>query len=275
MNYRHAYHAGSFADVLKHLILVELIKCLKQKEKPFFYLDTHAGRGIYDLAGIPALKTHEADSGIKRLLALEKIPFALADYMSAVKACQSSPRDYPGSPLLVRQLMRPGDRMALTELHPQEFECLKTLFARDSQVLFFLQDAYQGLRALLPPTPRRGLVLIDPAFEVTHEFDCIISGLEDALRRFQNGIYAIWYPIKDRYGVARWMRQLKALNVPFLNVSIQPEADSESERLRETGVVILNPPWQFDLTLKKIIPSLLDVLSSDHRGQFHIDHYGV
>ena len=270
MNYRHAYHAGSFADVLKHLILVELIKSLKQKEKPFFYLDTHAGRGMYDLASIPALKTHEADLGIRRLQALAVLPAELADYMAVVKACQSLPTDYPGSPMLVRKMMRPGDRMVLSELHPQEYAELKALFAYDSQVVMLHQDAYQGLKALLPPTPRRGLILIDPAFEVTDEFERIIKGLSDALRRFQNGIYAIWYPLKDPYAVTHFMRKLRALGFPLINVSIQPAADTESDRLNETGVVIINPPWQLDLALKAMLPPLLQVLSPDGRGQFNV-----
>ncbi len=270
MNYRHAYHAGNFADVLKHLILVELIKCLKQKDKPFFYLDTHAGCGTYDLSSIPALKTQEAEAGIKRLQALSKVPPELADYLAAVKACQASAQDYPGSPMLVRKMLREGDRMALTELHPQDYAVLKALFARDSQVVVSHQDAYQGLKALLPPTPRRGLVLIDPAFEVTDEFERIIKGLGEALRRFPNGMYAIWYPLKDRFEVSRFMRQLRGLDLPLLNVTLQPAADMESERLNETGVVILNPPWQFELRLKQVLPALLQVLSPDGRGQFSL-----
>ncbi len=270
MNYRHVYHAGGFADVLKHFILVELIKCLKQKDKPFFYLDTHAGCGMYDLSSVSALKTHEADAGIKRLQGLSSMPVELLDYLAAVKACQQSAHDYPGSPMLVRQMLRAEDRMALTELHPQEYAALKTLFAHDAQVAISHQDAYQGLKALLPPIQRRGLILIDPAFEVSDEFDRIIQGLQVALKRFRQGIYAIWYPIKDRFAVARFMRQLRALDQPLLNVTIQPAADTESERLNETGVAIINPPWQLDVTLHAAIPKLLQLLSPDGRGRFSV-----
>jgi 23S rRNA (adenine2030-N6)-methyltransferase len=270
LNYRHVYHAGNFADVLKHFILVELIKSLKQKEKPFFYLDTHAGRGMYDLSSVAAMKTREADAGIKRLQSLARIPAELIDYLAVVKACQGSPADYPGSPMLVRKLMRPGDRMALTELHLQDYTSLQTLFSRDRQVLTFHQDAYQSLRALLPPTPRRGLILIDPAFEVTDEFSQIIKGLKEALLRFQNGIYAVWYPIKDRFEVTQFMRKLKALGQPLLNITLQPSANIETDRLNESGVVIINPPWQLEATLRKALPELLKALSPDGGGQFSV-----
>lgn len=271
MNYRHAYHAGNFADVLKHVVLLEIIKSLKQKDKPFFYLDTHAGRGMYDLAGALALKTHEADSGIKRLLKLKAIPALLEDYMNTVKACQHSPNDYPGSPMLVRALMRPEDRMALSELHPQEYALLKELFDRDRQVLTFQQDAYQSLRALLPPTPRRGLILIDPPFEVTDEFELILKGLKEALLRFKTGIYAIWYPIKDQYEVTRFIKKLEHLGLPLVNVTLQPFANTEKAGLNETGMVIVNAPWQLDVTLQKIIPVLWKALSPNGVGKYKIE----
>ncbi len=274
MNYRHSYHAGCFADVLKHVILIELIKSLKQKDKPFFYLDTHAGRGLYDLASAAALKTQEADFGIKRLLELNKrkIPEVLKDYMATIKACQHTETEYPGSPLIVRELMRPDDRMFLTELHPEEFALLKDLFSRDSQVVVQHQDAYQGLKALLPPTPRRGLVLIDPAFEVTDEFERIIKGLKEALSRWQNGIYAIWYPIKDKANVSNFKRKIKNLNLPYVNISLQIFGDEE-EGLTKTGVVIINPPYQFEAIMKKIMPELSRLLADNGAGEYKIESF--
>lgn len=271
LNYRHAYHAGNFADVLKHVVLIELIKCLKQKDKPFFYLDTHAGCGLYDLAGVPALKTNEAEAGIKRLQALDKIPPLLEDYMNTVKSCQYGPNDYPGSPSLVRALLRADDRMALSELHSQDYERLKELFTRDRQVLTFHQDAYQSLKALLPPTPRRGLILIDPAFEVKDEFDRIIDGITEALQRFKTGIYAIWYPVKDEREVARFQRKLKKFGLPIVNVTIESFKNNESGKLNETGVAIINPPWRFDETLRKILPVLCKALFITNIGRYTID----
>lgn len=262
MNYRHPYHAGSFADVFKHIILIEIIKSLKQKDKPFFYLDTHAGRGLYDLNSIEALKTHEADFGIKRLWAQAKLPQSFNDYLNVIKACQQNPNVYPGSPLIVRHLLRDDDRIVLTELHPEEFALLKDLFAHDRQVIVQQQDAYQGLKALLPPTPRRGLVLIDPAFEVEDEFKRMLNGLKEAIARWQTGIYAIWYPIKDKAAVNHFKRKLKNLGLPFLILSLQVAPDTEPG-LNATGVAILNPPYQLDEKLKKIMPSLCRILSEE------------
>jgi 23S rRNA (adenine2030-N6)-methyltransferase len=269
MNYRHAYHAGSFADVLKHMILVEIITNLLQKEKPFFYLDTHAGQGLYDLEAPAAQKTQEANFGIKRLMAQPKIPQGLARYMQVIKSCQQTATQYPGSPLIVRQLMRSDDRMVLTELHEEEFAKLTVLFAKDRQVLVQHQDAYQALKALLPPMPRRGLVLIDPAFEVTDEFTQVIQGIKEALQRWQTGIYMIWYPLKDKMAVANFIRKLTNLGLPLLNVTLQIFPD-EAEGLKHTGVAILNPPYQLAETLRKILPELWKTLAPTGEGGYKI-----
>jgi 23S rRNA (adenine2030-N6)-methyltransferase len=272
MNYRHTYHAGNFADVLKHIILIEIIKSLKQKDKPFFYLDTQAGRGIYDLNSEAALKTQEADFGVKKIMRQPNIPQGLEAYVELIKSCQKTPDTYPGSPLIVRQLLRDQDRMVLTELHPEEFALLKDLFNRDRQVVVQQQDAYQALKAWLPPTPRRGLVLIDPAFEVIDEFDRVIKGLKEALERWQTGIYMIWYPIKDKPSVHQFKRKLKNLGLPLLNVTLQIFPD-EAEGLAATGVAILNSPYQLDKTLKKIIPDLWKMLSPEGVGAYEIESF--
>lgn len=269
MNYRHLYHAGNFADVLKHVILIEIINSLKQKEKPFFYLDTQAGRGVYDLNSGPALKTKEADFGVKKIMAQPLVPQGLEAYVDLIKSCQKSPDEYPGSPLIVRHLLRAEDRMVLTELHPEEFALLKNLFAQDKQVVVQQQDAYQALKALLPPTPRRGLVLIDPAFEVVDEFDRIIKGLKEALQRWPIGIYMIWYPIKEKLEVANFKRKLKNLGLPLLDVSLQIFPDTD-EGLINTGVAILNPPYQLDVSLKRIMPKLWKILSIAGAGHYRV-----
>ncbi len=244
---------------------------MQQKEKPFFYLDTHAGCGSYDLKSIQALKTNEADMGINKLLNLQQVPAVLQDYLHVVKACQESPNDYPGSPMIARHLLRPNDRMAAIELHTQDYEKLKGLFARDRQVTTLHQDAYISLKALLPPQERRGLILIDPAFEVSDEFDRIIKGMNEAVQRFKTGIYAIWYPIKDKHEVARFMRKLTAFDLPLLNITFKPFEGPANEGLNETGVVIVNPPWQLDKTLEQIIPVLWKVLSPDGAGKYKIE----
>jgi 23S rRNA (adenine2030-N6)-methyltransferase len=204
MNYRHAYHAGNFADVHKHAILALLLAHLRRKETPFHVLDTHAGIGRYDLFGAEAGKTGEYEDGIRKLMTPPLDHPLLAPYLDRVRAENSGDvvHFYPGSPCLIRGSLRQGDRMTLVERHPEDAEILRGLFRRDSQVTLREEDAYQAMKACLPPTERRGLVLIDPPYEVKDEFQRLIKGLGEALKRWPTGIYAIWYPIKSPAGLA-------------------------------------------------------------------------
>ena len=215
MNYRHGYHAGNFADVLKHLALCELLRLLTAKDKKLFVLDTHAGAGGYDLAGGLASRTREAEAGIARLMAVPRAGMprrrrALSRgghrLRPQVRAGGGGVRHYPGSPRLVRAALRPGDRFVACELHPQDALALKREFAGDRAVEVRQADGYHALKALLPPVERRGLVLIDPPFEAADEFDKLARALKQALRRFATGCYAIWYPIKDEEAVAAFRR---------------------------------------------------------------------
>jgi 23S rRNA (adenine2030-N6)-methyltransferase len=189
MNYRHAYHAGNFADVHKHAVLTLLLAHLCRKETPFHILDTHAGIGRYDLSGVEAGKTGEFEGGIARLLAGADHPL-LADYLARVRAENEDGalRFYPGSPLIARASLRPDDRMTLVELHPEDAETLRALFKRDRQVTIREEDAYQALKACLPPKERRGLVLVDPPYEVKDEFQRMVKGMGEALRRWPTGV---------------------------------------------------------------------------------------
>lgn len=252
MNYRHIYHAGNFADVFKHSILTLLIQSLLRKEKPFCYLDTHAGIGVYDLFSVEAQKTKEYESGIELLLKCKNHPRELDAYLDVVKKlnlhcharmetglrssggevknvhkpvkhcvlqtgfllpAEMTTRFYPGSPYIVRNLARPCDRLILLELHKEDSITLKQQFFNDKQVAVHHYDGYQGLKAFLPPKERRGLVLIDPPFENKDEFDHIISSLRISLSRWPTGIYAIWYPIKDHLAVNKFKCDLKSLNI--------------------------------------------------------------
>ena len=206
MNYRHGYHAGNFADVLKHLALCELLRLLTAKDKKLFVLDTHAGAGGYDLGGELARRTGEAEAGIARLLAAPRagMPAAVARYLAAVSAYDrkfgpagGALRRYPGSPRLVRAACAPGDRFVACELHPQEALALRREFAGDRAVEVRQADGYKALKALLPPVERRGLMLIDPPFEAADEFERLLRALRQGVRRFATGCYAVWYPIKD------------------------------------------------------------------------------
>ncbi|CAK0774697.1 Ribosomal RNA large subunit methyltransferase J [uncultured Gammaproteobacteria bacterium] len=261
MNYRHIYHAGNFADVFKHAILVGLLTHLRAKPTPFRVFDTHAGIGGYDLTSAAAEKTGEAAAGIGRLLALTTPPPELAAYLDlvrdyaagsagAARAAGTGATLYPGSPALAQALLRPDDRLVLAELHPDDAATLKAAFARDRRVTVHHMDGYQALKSLLPPHERRGLVLIDPPFEVTDEFDRLAKGLATAWKRWPTGIYALWYPIKERPSVWRFHEAIaksgftKAL---VAELTIHPEDDWR--RLNGCGMVILNPPWQAEIWL--------------------------
>lgn len=261
LNYRHAYHAGNFADVLKHAVLVALVRALQAKAAPLCYVDTHAGRGRYDLHGEQALKTLEHRDGIGRLLGVAGLPPALTDYLARVAACNASTATveiYPGSPLLVQQMLRADDRAILCELHEEEAAALKALFRDDVRVAVHRRDGYAALGALLPPTPRRGLVLIDPPFEEqAGEFAVIEAALETALSRWPGGVYAIWYPIKRAADVVpfhRWLAACGCERVLAAELLLRP-ADSPL-RLNGSGIAIVNPPWQIERVLAPALDAL-------------------
>ncbi|HYD06035.1 MAG TPA: 23S rRNA (adenine(2030)-N(6))-methyltransferase RlmJ [Reyranella sp.] len=267
MNYRHAYHAGNFADVLKHLALVELLRLLTAKDKKLFVLDTHAGVGGYDLAAGLAARTREADSGIMRLMAMPRagMPEAVARYLAAVAAYDrkfgrgDGLRHYPGSPRLARAGLRPGDRFIACELHPQDALALKREFAGDRAVEVRQADGYHALKALLPPVERRGLVLVDPPFEVTDEFDRLARALKHALRRFATGCYAVWYPIKDEAAVEAFRATLAGLKALILELRLDAVPDG---KLAACGLAVINPPWTFQETMAGALPWLGSALDA-------------
>jgi len=258
MNYRHAYHAGNFADVFKHVVLTLLLGHLRRKETPFAVFDVHAGVGLYDLWGDAAGRTGEWQEGVVRLLA-EPPPPELADFVAALHEVNAPGeiRFYPGSPLFARRAMRPGDRLVLTELHPDDVRLLKGNFSGDPQVAVHHRDAYEALKGLLPPPERRGMVLIDPPFEIKDEFTRICHGLAAALLRWANGTYVVWYPIKDRPPIAAFHQELATLPAKQILVAellIHPE--DTPARLNGCGLAIVNPPWQIDETLARLVPEL-------------------
>ena len=233
MNYRHAFHAGSFADCMKHALLVWLIDALQAKPAPIFVLDTHAGAGRYDLDAGPAQRTGEWRQGIGRLL--DTPPPALARYLGFIRTLGL----YPGSPALIRAMLRPDDRLACCELQPDDLFQLRRLFARDPQVAMHQRDGWEALGALLPPKERRGLVLIDPPYENPDEFSDVVAGLATAQRRFRTGVLAAWYPIKHRAPGARFLHRAPADRHPrHRRRRISPPragAAGPAERLRPAG----------------------------------------
>lgn len=253
LSYRHGFHAGNFADVHKHVTLALLIDALKRKEKGFCYVDTHAGAGCYDLRGAFAGKLREYEGGVARLWSRADVPVVLASYIAAVRSVNAGGNSltrYPGSPWIVRHLMRPQDRMVLMELHSTEAPVLTQLFAADRQVMVHHQDGYQGLKACVPPPERRGLVLIDPAYELADEFDRVVAAVEEIHRRWPTGMVAIWYPIQTRMTVTRLHRLLRETGIrKMLLCELLVQPDDVPKRLNGSGMIIFNPPYQFGIQL--------------------------
>jgi len=277
MNYRHAYHAGNFADVVKHVALTRLVEYLKLKDKAFRVIDTHAGLGAYDLSSDEAQKTGEWREGIGRLL--EARPGAaagalLAPYLDAVKARNPDGKlaRYPGSPMIVRSLMRPQDRLSAVELHPLDAAKLKALFAGDFQVRVMELDGWLALGGHLPPKEKRGLVLIDPPFEQGGEFDRLVEGLAKAHRRWPSGVYALWYPIKDRAAVMRFRRDLSESGLPrIIDLGFSIRAPSHEPRLDGCGLVVVNPPYVFEQEMRVLLPFLKSVLADGPGAGWTLD----
>lgn len=267
MNYRHIYHAGNFADVLKHAVLALVIEHLKLKDAPFRVIDTHAGTGRYDLASEKAQKTGEWRDGIGRLLddtPPAEIAAILAPYLDVIRGENSGSevQSYPGSPMIARRLMRRGDRLVVNEAHPEDAATLKEVFAKDPVAKVLTIDGWSALKAVLPPKERRGVVLIDPPFEEPGEFQRLVEGLEAAHRRFATGTVILWYPIKDVRVVQSFYRDAVALGIPKLLVAelfVRPP-QSEGE-LAGTGLLILNPPFTLEAKLASLLPYLASKLA--------------
>jgi 23S rRNA (adenine2030-N6)-methyltransferase len=274
MNYRHAYHAGNFADVVKHAVLARLVEYLKQKDKAFRVIDTHAGIGLYDLTSVEAQKTGEWHDGIGRLLDAAIDPKAsalLSPYLDAVRACnpQGGLSRYPGSPLIVRHLLRKQDRLSAVELHPDDAERLKARFDGDFQVRVMQLDGWLALGAHLPPKEKRGLVLVDPPFEEPGEFARIVDGLVKAHRRWPGGLYALWYPIKDGDAVAAFRRDLSASGIAkILDIRFEVRAQSPEPRLYGSGMVVVNPPFTLEGELRDLLPALHRLLAEEGKAQW-------
>ncbi|RCS23146.1 23S rRNA (adenine(2030)-N(6))-methyltransferase RlmJ [Phyllobacterium salinisoli] len=281
MNYRHAYHAGNFADVVKHIVLTRIIDYLKRKEQAFRVIDTHAGIGRYDLRGSEAGKTDEWRQGIARLLdkaSASAIPQdaagLLAPYLDIIRAenADGGLTTYPGSPLLARSLMRKQDRLSAIELHPDDARVLANLFAGDHQVRVTHLDGWLTLGAHLPPKEKRGLVLVDPPFEIAGEFDRMVDGLAKAHKRFPGGTYALWYPIKDRQEVQRFVSRLHETGIAkILRLELAIRPPSAEPRLDGCGMIVVNPPYTLEDEMKLLLPCLTNLLSEAKAGSFMVE----
>lgn len=273
MNYRHAYHAGNFADVVKHIVLVRILDYLKRKPGAFRVIDTHAGPGLYDLASQEAQKTGEWRDGIARLLDAElpgESAALAAPYLDTVRAFNAGHpfRYYPGSPVLARHLLRGPDRLTAIELHPADCFALRTRFSGDWQVRVIELDGWLALGAHLPPKEKRGLVLVDPPFEKEGEFGRLADGLAKAHRRWPGGTYALWYPVKDRAAVARFREALRETAIPkMLDIVLELRTPSPEPRFDGSGMVVVNPPYVLEDEMKLLLPALRAVLAQDESAR--------
>ncbi len=277
MKYRHHFHAGNYADVFKHVLLVQLIRAMQRKEKGFLYLDTHAGRGGYDLS-LPSIlpegrsREPEYPAGIGRFWGEPDLhlPPPVNDYLALVRrfndrngATGPELKFYPGSPWIAKMILRPQDRMALCELRPDDTEALDFEFARESRVKVQAMDGYTGLKALLPPPEKRALVLIDPSFESKGEFADIQRGLGDALRRLPGVVLAVWYPITERARVDEFHRNLiESSPPPTFHAELNIAGDGSQLRMKGCGLLVINPPWKIDAEIRSVLPFLVGRLQA-------------
>jgi 23S rRNA (adenine2030-N6)-methyltransferase len=268
MNYRHAYHAGNFADLMKHGVLASLLQALSRKPKPWCYYDTHAGAGLYDLKAETALRTGEAAAGIGRLWQLgSEMPEPLQGLCRIVRSFNepdsTAPvlRHYPGSPAIAAALAREHDRLIVAERHPEEAALLKQQFRRDRRVAVHERDGYEMVRALVPPPERRGLVLMDPPFERDDEFTVLAETCIAAHARWPDGVYALWYPVKDAAAVMRFHRRLRRSGMSRLLAMELQIAPVTAAGLSASGMIVVNPPWQTDRTIGDLLEFLARVLA--------------
>jgi 23S rRNA (adenine2030-N6)-methyltransferase len=282
MNYRHHFHAGNFADVFKHALLVQLVLGLQKKEKGFLYLDTHAGRGRYDLTvaafGDTLARVPEHPNGIGRLWTHPKLPPALEHYVGLVRAFDRSNgnlggelRYYPGSPELVSVLARPQDRLVLCEMHPEDFGSLDACLGGQKNVAVHATDGYTAVRAMLPPPERRALILIDPPFEEKKEFGMIAHALAEGLRRFSSGTFAVWYPLTERARVDDFLAETAALHAePMFAAELTVVGPESALKMKGCGLLVINPPWQVDRQISSSLPVLREALAQEPGGEHRL-----
>lgn len=269
LSYRHSFHAGNHADVLKHIVQTLIIESLKEKEKPFLYLDTHAGAGRYQLTNAHATRTGEYLEGIARLWQQEEVPELILPYLEAVGSLNTSDelRYYPGSPLLAAKLLREQDLLMLTELHPTDFPLLRTEFSRDKRVRVCQEDGFGQLKSKLPPASRRGFALIDPPYELKQDYSAVVKGIVEGYKRFATGTYAIWYPVVHRQQIKRMLKELEATGIrKILQIELAVKPDSDQLGMTASGMIVINPPWKLASQMASILPWLHKTLVPEGTG---------
>lgn len=275
LSYRHSFHAGNHADVLKHIVLMLILENLKLKDKGFYYLDTHAGVGRYQLSSDEAEKTGEYKEGIGRLWERTDLPQEISRYVDLIKHLNfgaKTLRYYAGSPLIAAQLLRPQDRALLTELHPRDFPLLRNNFKEFKNVSVKCDNGFQQLKATLPPKERRGLVLIDPPYELKEDYDLVVKAAEEGYKRFATGTYAIWYPVVLRQQTKRIFKGLQASGIrKILKIELAVRPDSDQRGMTASGMAVINPPWTLENQMKTMLPYLVKTLVPEGTGSWTVE----
>lgn len=276
LSYRHAFHAGNHADVLKHFVLSQVLEYYAQKDKAFWYIDTHAGAGLYALDTGYAAQNAEYRNGIGRLWDATDLPAPLARFVTLIRSFnpQGTLRFYPGSPACARPLLRTEDKMRLFELHPADHKLLRQTFERDGRkVLIEQMDGFSGLKALLPPPPRRAVILIDPPYEQKQDYARVVDTLKDSVQRFATGTYLLWYPLLQRPEVKLLQERLQKLDVPgwlHVTLTVQPPG-ADGFGMHGSGLFLINPPWTLQGTLSEAMPVLVENLGLDNGAGYTLD----
>lgn len=275
LSYRHSFHAGNHADVLKHIVLMLILENLKLKEKGFFYLDTHSGVGRYRLSSNESEKTGEYKEGIERLWDQTDLPEDVARYVKMIKKLNYGGKElryYAGSPLIATELLRPQDRALLTELHPSDYPILRNNFSDYKNVTVKCDNGFQQVKATLPPKERRGLVLIDPPYELKEDYDLVVKAIEEGYKRFATGTYAIWYPVVLRQQTKRIFKGLEATGIrKILKIELAVRPDSDQRGMTASGMVVINPPWTLETQMKEILPYLTKTLVPEGIGSWTVE----
>ncbi|WP_386691658.1 MULTISPECIES: 23S rRNA (adenine(2030)-N(6))-methyltransferase RlmJ [unclassified Lonepinella] len=274
LSYRHSFHAGNHADVLKHIVQMLIIENLQQKDKGFYYLDTHAGVGKYRLFSEEAEKTAEYLEGIARLWEQKDLPEEIQRYVNLIKKLNYGGKElryYAGSPFIAALMLREQDRALFTELHPADYPLLRNTFKEYDNITTKRDNGFQQLKATLPPKERRGLVLIDPPYELKEDYDLVVQAVVEGYKRFATGIYAIWYPVVLRQQTKRIIKGLEATGIrKILQIELAVRPDSDQRGMTASGMIVINPPWQLESQMKQLLPYLVKTLVPENTGSWKV-----
>ena len=274
LSYRHSFHAGNFADVLKHIILIKILVYLGKKDKPFCCIDTHAGPGDYALNEDYALKNREFENGIAKLWQRDDLPESVANYVNFIKKFNNANglSRYPGSPLIIKQFLRNKDRLFLHELHSTEIQLLNAAVSRDRRIKVFHADGLKNGVGLLPPNEYRGMVLIDPSYEIKSDYNLVIETLIQMHKRFATGTYVLWYPVVERNRNQQLERAIKTSgikNVQLFELGIK--TDTYEQGMTASGMIVINPPWTLAAEMQQTLPWLAEALGIEGAGLYRIE----